>query len=49
MMKPPETYKEIVEEAIKIDNRLYKLRIEESRLKGHGERINRRGRGGYHN
>jgi hypothetical protein len=29
-MKPPEIYKEIVEEAIKIDNRLYKLRIEES-------------------
>jgi hypothetical protein len=51
MMKPPEIYKEMVEEAIKIDNRLYKLRMEESRpnQKGHGERITRRGRGGYHN
>jgi len=44
MMKPPATYKGMVDEAITIDNRLYELRLE-----GGGPRKQERGRGGYHN
>lgn len=44
MMEVPTTYKEMVEEAISIDNRLHELRYETQ-----GPRYNNRGRGGYHN
>jgi len=41
-MKPPTIYKEMVDEAITIDNRLYELRLE-----GGGPRSSGRGRGAY--
>ena len=40
MMDPPTTYKDMVDEAIKIDNRLYELRMEEGAI--------RHRTGGYH-